>query len=351
MSMDWIVRAKYGILVLVLSGIAATGWAQTPTPSSPATAAAEQAVQPQAPAPLAPTPQAAVVSPFPKPELKNFTADSPTTAVVNEFLTAMWGSAETRIWSVQAILKTAAPGVVKVVVFAADKTQPKNIEPYAFFITPDGKHAIADTMMDFGAKPFAERRKLLEDRADGPAEGAAGKGLLIVEFGDLLSGKSKEVHEKAAELAKEFPEARWVYESLPVEGHLYSFRAAAESLCVRKAKGDAGFFTYAQTIFDKHEGLTATTIDAAFAAAATAAGADPKAVTACAGTQAIKDEVKASVALAADADINEAPALVVNGHILPLGTTTYETLKGILVFQAKQDGIAVTAQPTLSTLK
>jgi len=340
------VIAKFGVLVLVLSGMAAMARAQTSPPSSPATAEAEKAVEPQAPAP-----QAAAVNPFPKPELKNFTADSPTTEVVNEFLMAMWGSAENRIYSVQAIQKTAAPGVVRIVVYVADKTQPKNITPYVFFVTPDGKHAIADTLIDFGAKPFAERRKLLQDRADGPAEGAAGKSLLIVEFGDLLNGKSKEAHEKAANMAKEFPQARWVYESLPAEGHPYSFRAAAESLCVRKAKGDAAFFTFAQVVFDKHDELTAATIDAAFAAAATAAGADPKAVAACADTEAIKDEVKASVALAADAGIDGAPALVVNGHVLPLGTTTYETLKGMLVFQARQDGIAVTAQPTLSTLK
>jgi protein-disulfide isomerase len=291
------------------------------------------------------------VNPFPKPELKNFTADTPSTEVVNEFLTAMWGSNDNRIWSVQAIQKTPAPGVVRVVVYVSDKAQPKTIAPYAFYITPDGKHAIADTMIDFGAKPFAERRKLLQDRADGPAQGAAGKGLLLVEFGDVLNAKSKDAHEKAANLAKEFPQARWVYESLPAEGHPYSFLAAAEGVCVRKAKGDAAFFTYAQDVLNKQDGLTAATVEAALGAAVTDAGADAKAVAACAETQAVKDEVKASVALGADAGIDVAPALVVNGHILPLGPATYETLKSMLVFQAQQDGIPVKAQPTLSTLK
>ncbi len=344
--MGWMVRVKVGVLVLVLSGVGAMARAQAPMQASPATADAEQALQPQAPAP-----QPAVKNPFPPVEAKNFTADSPTVAVVNDFLEAMWGSNENRIWSVSAIQKTSAPGVSRIVVLIADKTKPGNVTPYAFYVTPDGKHAIADTMIEFGPKPFAERRKLLQNRADGPAQGAAGKDLLLVEFGDLLNGRSKEAHEKASELAKEFPQARFVYESLPADGHPYSFRAAAEGLCVRKAKGDAAFFTFAQAIFDKQDSLTAATVEAGFAAAATEAGAYPKAVAACADAQATKDEVNASIALAADAGIEQAPALVVNGHALPLGGTTYEALKGILVFQAGQDGIVVKAQPTLSTLK
>jgi hypothetical protein len=49
-------------------------------------------------------------------------------------------------------------------------------------------------------------------------------------------------------------------------------------------------------------------------------------------------------------DIQQAPVLVVNGHILPQ-SVPYETIKMLSVFQAKQDGIAVQVQPTLSGLK
>ena len=62
--------------------------------------------------------------PFPAVNPKNFTAASPTTAEVNAFLKQAWGYDENRIWSVAAILKTPAPGVARVVVFVADKTQP-----------------------------------------------------------------------------------------------------------------------------------------------------------------------------------------------------------------------------------
>jgi hypothetical protein len=46
----------------------------------------------------------------------------------------------------------------------------------------------------------------------------------------------------------------------------------------------------------------------------------------------------------------QAPVLVVNGHILPQ-SVPYETIKTIAAFQAKQDGVMVHVQPTLSNLK
>ena len=345
--MSWIERAKYGLVVLVLSG-AAIARAQAPATSEPKPAPATSAEQVDAP--VAPTPHVALANPFPAVDPKNFTATSPTVAVVNDFLTEVWGANENRIWSVAGIQKTAAPGVSKIIVLLADKTKAGSLSQYAFYVTPDGKHAIADTLIDFGPKPFAERRKTLQDRADGPGEGAKGNELLFVEFGDLLNVKSKETHDTALRFLSEFPQARLVYQVMPPEGRPYSMRAAVEGLCVRKAKGDAAFFTYAQEVYAKQEGLTTSTVEAAFGAAAKAAGADPAAIAACADTQVAKDEVKASMALAADVDIQQAPMLVVNGHILPQ-SVPYETLKTIAAFQAKQDGVVVHVQPTLSNLK
>ena len=116
-------------------------------------------------------PPAANADPFPKVDLKNFTADSPPREEVDAFLKALWGYDENRIWSVAAILKTPAPGVSKIVVFVAEKTQPGKGTQTVFFTTPDGKHAIADNVIDFGAKPFAANRKILQDRVEGPARG------------------------------------------------------------------------------------------------------------------------------------------------------------------------------------
>jgi len=74
-------------------------------------------------------------------------------------------------------------------------------------------------------------------------------------------------------------------------------------------------------------------------------------VMACSDAQAAKDEVKASADLGERVGIEQSGVLVVNGRVLPLGSVPYETLKQIVAFQAKLDGITVHVQPTLSNLK
>ena len=334
------------IAVLAMVGAGASALAQAPPVVSPATGEAQQAAEPQAPAP-----HAAPVDPFPPISLKNFTADAPTTAEVNAFLKQVWGFDPNRIWSVAAIQKTAAPGVVRVVVFAADKTQSGKLSQSEFFITPDGKHAIAGGVVDFGPKPFAARRVLLQEQANGPAEGSASKDLLLVEFSDLLNARSKEAQEIINHLAKEIPQARIVFENLPADGSIYALHAAEVGVCVRKTKGDAAFFTYIDEVFAKQAGLTPTTVEPALNAAASAAGADPKAVEACAALPATKADVEASVALAKAADVDAAPGLVVNGRILSPVAVPYETLKRIIAYQSQLDGLNVQVQPTLTNLK
>ena len=339
-------KKSFWIAVLAMVGAGVSALAQAPPVVSPATAEVQHATEPQAPAP-----HAAPVDPFPPISLKNFTADAPTTAEVNDFLKQVWGFDPNRIWSVAAIQKTPAPGVVRVVVFAADKTQSGKLSQSEFFITPDGKHAIAGGVVDFGPKPFAARRVLLQEQANGPAEGSASKDLLLVEFSDLLNARSKEAQETINHLAKEIPQARIVFENLPADGSIYALHAAEVGVCVRKTKGDAAFFTYVDEVFAKQAGLTPTTVEPALNAAASAAGADPKAVEACAALPATKADVEASVALAKAADVDAAQALVVNGRILSPVAVPYETLKRIIAYQAQLDGLNVQVQPTLTNLK
>jgi protein-disulfide isomerase len=335
---------------LALLTTAVSGSAQTPAAPhlSPATQEANQAAAPQAPTPQAAPP----ANPFPPVNPKNFTATSPTADEVNSFLKAIWGYDENRIWSVAAVLATPAPGVSKVVVFVGDKTQPGKGSQTVFFTTPDGKHAIADNIIDFGAKPFAENRKILQERANGAARGAKSNDLLLVEFADLQCPHCKEVQATMDNIVQDFPQARVVFENYPLTGiHPYAFRAAAEGECVRKAKGDAAFFTYTQAVFDLQEGLTAERADATLSAAVTKAGGDPAAAAACAETPEIKADVNASEKLGSDVGVDQTPMLSVNGHLLPISSLPYEVLKKIIAYQAGQDGVVVHVQPTLSTLK
>ena len=122
-------------------------------------ATAQQQVPP-APAqdqPSAPAPAAA--SALPKPDPANFTATSPSKDVINSFLQTSWGYDDSRIWQVQAILKTPVEGVSKVVILIGDKSGKQKPSALMFFTLPDGKHIIAgDQVIPFGEHPYTEYR-------------------------------------------------------------------------------------------------------------------------------------------------------------------------------------------------
>jgi len=282
--------------------------------------------------------------PFPQPNPKYFTADAPSVDTVNAFLKALWGYDSNRIWRVEAIQKTMAPNTAKVVVFVSDKSPNAKVQPSAFFVTPDGKHAIAgDSVIPFGATPFADGRKALQARADGAVRGASGKDFMLVEFADMQCPHCKEAQGTMDSLVKDFPNARVVFQSFPLaELHPYAYKAAAYGYCVQKQKNEA-FFVYAAAVFDTQDALTPETGDETLKAAVTKAGLDPAAVDACAATPAIKAQVDASIALAQEIGVEQTPMLAVNGHLLPLTGVPYETLKQIVAYQAAQDGVSTGA--------
>ena len=167
--------------------------AQTGTGTAPQTKQSAPAASPQAPLQLQNMGETPKTDPFPPVNPKFFTADAPSVDTVNAFLKSLWGYDQNRIWRVEAIQKTMAPGLSKVVVFVSDKTPGSKVQPTAFIVTPDGKHAIAgDAVIPFGATPFADLRKMLQDRADGATRGSTGKELMLVEFADLQCPHCKE---------------------------------------------------------------------------------------------------------------------------------------------------------------
>ncbi len=292
--------------------------------------------------------------PFPAVNPANFTADSPTVAAVESYLHAMLGYDPNRIWRVVAIQRTPAAGVSRVTAMITERASNVQIQRTTFYVLPDGKHLIAadaSGLNPFGPEPFAANRALLKARAEGPARGAAEKDLMLVEFADLQCPKCKEAQGTMARLEKDFPKARVVYESLPLtEIHPYALAAATYGACVRKG-GDAAFFAYAQAVYDNQAGLTPDGYVATLKAAVTKAGGDPESVAACAGTEAAKNEVAASTKLAADLGVDQTPALVVNGRLLPLVGVPYDVLKNVIAFQAANDGVAGAAPVNGLTLQ
>ena len=342
---NWMLAGLAAILSVTAVTGAQTGTGAAPQAAAPAPAPSAAAPQkPAAPLQLQDMGQSTKADPFPQANPKFFTADSPSVDTVNAFLKSLWGYDSNRIWRVEAIQKTMAPNTSKVVVYVSDKTPGSKVQPTAFFVTADGKHAIAgDAVIPFGATPFADIRKTLQDRADGAARGATSKNLLLVEFADLQCPHCKEAQGTMDNLVKDFPNARVVFQSFPIADiHPFAFKAAAYGYCVQKQKNDA-FFLFAAAVFEAQDALTAEAGDATLKAAATKAGLDAAAVDACATTQATKDQVEASIKLANEVGVEQTPMVAVNGHLLPLAGIPYETLKNIISYQAVLDGVSTGA--------
>jgi protein-disulfide isomerase len=335
--------AALAVLALPLSRLSAQQQVPPAPAQAPQSAPAQDtqaapAQPPQGPAPA--TPQA-----FPKPDPANFTATSPTQETVNAFLQASWGYDENRYWQVEEIAKTVVEGISKVVVYVGDKSGKQKPQALQFFVLPDGKHIIAgDSILPFGDKPFADFRSALQQRATGPYKGSASKDLELVEFADFQCPHCKEAQANMEKLAADFPKARIVFQNYPLEKiHPESKRAASYGVCVAKLGGSNAFFQYASAVFEGQDGLgSADGATLTLNSAVTKAGLDPAKIAACAATPETDKEVESSVKLAEDVSVNQTPMLLVNGRQLPVSQIPYDTLKQIILYQAKLDG--VTAQ-------
>src|SRR5215470_7930118 len=300
---------------------------------------AQQTTEEVPSAPSAPAAAAPASGPpqFPPVDPANFTSDTPSKDTVNAFLHEFWGYDPDRIWQIQAIQKTSAPGVTKVTVLAAQKTNPQ-IGTLQFFTTPDGQHLISSEVMPFGARPFDASRKILQTDANGPSQGATSKDLLLVEFADFQCPHCKVVQPTVKRLLAEFPNAHYVFENFPLTSiHSEALKAALYSVCVAKMNGNDAFFKFADVAFENQASLTPQTSDTTLNDAASKAGADPAKIASCALTPEAKATVDASVKLAQTLNVNETPTLFINGRPVPMGAAPYETLQKIVAFQSKED--------------
>lgn len=310
--------------------------AQTQVPAAPA----QTPATPSAPTPAAPAPAAPV---FPKPNPEFFTATTPTIDTINAFLEASWGYEEDRVWQVEAILKTAVEGVSKVIVYIGDKSGKEKPAVLQFFTLPDGKHIITgNDILAFGEKPYEDFRTRLQKDANGPSMGAATKDLELVEFADFQCPHCKEAQANMEKLAVDFPKARIVFQNFPIASiHPQARKAAEYGVCVAKMNGSTAFFKFASDLFSAQDGLATPdgatmTLNSALAKSSL----DPAKVAACADAPETKADVDASVKLASDLGIGQVPTLVINGREVP-ANVPYETLKKIVTYQAKLDGITL----------
>jgi protein-disulfide isomerase len=288
-------------------------------------------------APTATAPQ------FPPTRPLNFQAASPTRETVEKFLKVSWGYDTDRVWQVYSIENTPAPNVSKVTVHVAQKANPQQIATLVFYVTPDGKHLIANDVLPFGANPYADTRATLEERATGPSRGASGKKFEFVEFADFQCPHCKAVQPIIERLIEDFPNARFVFENFPLTSiHSEAYKAASYGVCVAQQGGDGAFFKFADAVFANQENLTPQTSDATLGDAVSKAALDPAKVGSCTYTSAGKAPVDASLKLGHDLNVNETPMLFVNGRQIPVGEVAngelpYEKLKEIVAYQFSLD--------------
>jgi protein-disulfide isomerase len=296
-----------------------------------------QSDQPSAPAPQT-APDASAGPQFPAVDPANFTATSPTKDEVDGFLKATWGYDSERVWQVASIQKTAAAGISKVQVWVAEKPSPQ-LGNFAFFVTADGKHIIAqDQILDFGAHPFDNAFHTLQQRATGPSRGAAGKQALLVEFADFQCPHCKEAQPIVDRLLQDFPQAHYVFESFPlVNIHAEAFHSAAFGACVSQQGGADAFFKYAASTFDGQTALSGQGADQALRNSVTAAGLDPDKIATCANSAEAKAAVHASMQLGIDLNVDQTPMLYVDGRGLPMLAVPYDQLKKIIEWQFAND--------------
>lgn len=330
------------VVAVAMTGAAA--FAQTPAQSgSPAQAAP---TRPPA-APGAPLQLNNIGAPpklqFPPANPKNFTASSPTTEVVNAFLKQLWGYDPSRVWEVYAIENTEATGISKVTVLVGEQGVSHQPASTVFFVTPDGRHAIAGAgVITFGAHPFAAIRAKLEQQANGPYRGSSAKNLMLVEFADLECPHCKEAAPNMDKLAQDFPNARIVFQNFPLSNvHPAAEQAAEYGVCIAQQKGNAAFFQYVQAVFDAQAALV-NDATGTLNAAATKAGANVAEVSTCAAAPATKAAVDASMALGKEVGVDQTPLLYVNGRQIPVSGVPYQTLKQIVSYAA--EGTAAPAQ-------
>ncbi len=336
--------------VVSIAAIAALLMGSTTLPAQTQAAAPQAKTQAAKPAAAAPAPTFSSLDPFPVVNPKYFTADQPTPETVNAFLKQLWGYDVNRIWSVQRILKTPAPGVSKVIVYVTEHTPNAQVQATSFFVLPDQKHAMsAGDIMNFGPTPFAENRKMIQERATGQARGSASKDLMLVEFVDLQCPHCKEAQTTMENLIKDFPNARVVTMNFPlVDLHPAAYKAAAYGICVAQKGGNDAYFKYVQAVFDRQDALTAEGTEQTLADAVTYAGQDPAATATCAAEEATKAKLNAQIQLGVDLNISLTPSIAINGRILPLGEVPYDVLKQIINYQALQDGVSTGAKPAAS---
>jgi len=255
----------------------------------------------------------------------------PSEEAVNGFMQQTFGYEAQVTWKIISIKPTAAEGLSEVQLII---TGPQGPQSARFYVTADGKHAVAGELMPFGVKPFAATAREVEKGATGPSRGPADAPVTIVEFSDLQCPHCKEAQPTLDKLVNEDKNVRVIFESFPLPNHDWAAKAAAYADCVGRSSSD-NFFKFVNGVFEAQSDINAGNADEKLTALADKAGVKGSDIAACAAKPETTARMEKSQALGKSLDVNATPTMFINGRKVG-GGLDYDTLKKIVDFAAKE---------------
>jgi protein-disulfide isomerase len=272
------------------------------------------------------------VHPAHKTETEASSPSLPSEAEVNGFLEQMFGYEKPDLsWKVEHIKPSPAKGLTQVEIRMQGAHGPQDL---TFYVTEDGKHAIAGDLLAFGEHPFEATRKGLQEAVFGPSRGPANAPVTIVEFADLECPHCKDAQPALEKLMSENKDVKLVFQNFPLPSHDWAAKAAAYADCVGRAS-DSAFWKFVASVYGAQTDITAVNADQKLTEFADQAGVKGSDIAACAAKPETTSRVERSIKLGKSFDVNSTPTLFINGRAIP-GGPSYETLQKLVAFAASQ---------------
>lgn len=271
--------------------------------------------------------------PAASPASTDTAANLPSEATVDSFLQQTFGYQPDLSWKISEIRPAGVAGLAEITVVIASKQGQQLLR---FYATPDGEHAIFGDIVPFGARPFDPARKILEKGITGPARGPKDAPVTIVEFGDLQCPACKAAQPTIEALIAAEPNARFVFQSFPLQMHNWAARGAYYADCVGRASNDA-FWKFVAKAYERQAEITAENVDEKLTAIADGTGVKGADVAACAVKPETKARVDASIELGKAVEVTGTPTLFINGRrIGNFDAQLLDVYKSLVEFAAKQ---------------
>jgi protein-disulfide isomerase len=261
-------------------------------------------------------------------------AAGPSTQTVEAFLKRMFGYNENLVFKVASVKPTGAQGISEV---TAVVNTPKGQQMLRFFVTGDGEHAIMGELLPFGVDPFAKNRALLKKEAFGASKGPADAPMQIIEFADLECPACKQALPIVQRLQQDFPSARFIFQSFPLETiHPWASQAAKYLDCIVRQSDEAGW-SFIEAVYAHQTEITAENVKAKLDEYVGTTGQDSAKISACAVTPETAARIQKSIQLGTQVNVTSTPTLFVNGRgVAGMNPQDYDALKSIVQFELTQ---------------